>query len=216
MDGGCRGVKADIGKVIARGLQGHRLSTTVDIATIQSPDTHPSDNSSLRGSRRVNVPKEGTAYALGNTGRADGLLKPGGHILADTCIDGEWSAVLQSTVDAQLDASQGLMGGMDRQCLCFTVVDIGRAAGIRTAWSLLLVSLLVDTLPLLVDPLPLLVDPLPLLVDPLPLLLDPLALAGVVLSAMGDPLTATARTTLTMVKSFAENIMVRVDKSEVL
>ena len=94
LDGGCRGVKADIGKVIARGLQGHRLSTTVDIATIQSPDTHPSDNPSLRDSRRVNVPKEGAAYALGNTGRADGLLKPGGHILADTCIDGEWSAVL--------------------------------------------------------------------------------------------------------------------------
>ena len=94
LDGGCRSIKADIGKVVARGLQGHRLSTTVDIATIQSPDTHPSDNPPLCGSRRVNVPKEGAAYALGNTGRADGLLKPGGHILADTGIDGEWSAVL--------------------------------------------------------------------------------------------------------------------------
>ena len=137
MDGGCRGVKADIRKVIARGLQGHRLSTTVDIATIQSPDTHPSDNPSPRDSRRVNVPKEGAAYALGNTGRADGLLKPGGHILADTGIDGEWSAVLQSTVDAQLDASQGLMGRMVRQCLCFTV-DIERVAGMT--YSLVLVA----------------------------------------------------------------------------
>jgi hypothetical protein len=35
------------------------------------------------------------------------------------------------------------------------------------------------------------------------------------LSGMGDPLTATARTALTMVKSFAENIMVRVDKGRV-
>ena len=138
MDGGCRSIKADIGKVIARGLQGHRLSTTVDIATIQSPDTHPSDNPSLCGSRRINVPKESAAYALGNTGRADGLLKPGGHILADTGIDGEWSAVLQSTVDAQLDTSQGLMGRMDRQCLYFTVVDIGRVAGMT--YSLVLVA----------------------------------------------------------------------------
>jgi len=33
---------------------------------------------------------------------------------------------------------------------------------------------------------------------------------------MGDPLTATARTALMIVKSFPENIMVLVDKNEVL
>ena len=33
---------------------------------------------------------------------------------------------------------------------------------------------------------------------------------------MGDPLTATARTALMTAKSFAENIMVWVDKGEVL
>ena len=92
-------------------------------------DTHSSDDPSLRSGRRVNVLKQSAAYALGNTDRADVIVKAGGYILASTGIDGDCRAVLQSTVNAELDASQGLVGRMDRQYLGFTVVNIGRAAG---------------------------------------------------------------------------------------
>lgn len=46
---------------------------------------------------------------------------------------------------------------------------------------------------------------------------EPLGLDGVtpgLAPPMGDPLTATARTAATMVKSFAENIMVLVDEAK--
>ena len=65
---------------------------------------HPSDNPSLRGGRRVDVLEESADDALAKANRADVIVKAGGYTLADVGIDGECRTVVQSSVDAELDA----------------------------------------------------------------------------------------------------------------
>ena len=80
----------------------------------------------------INVLEESAGNAIIRTERADALAKAVGQVVAGVGLDRDLLAVpAESTVNAEVDVSEGLLDRKVRQCLDFTVVGVDARANIE-------------------------------------------------------------------------------------